>query len=219
MSIQLMTLVFNSALPPGQKLVLLALADHADDFGEHCFPSVARVGRKASLSERQVQRVLSDLRAGGLLEVIAEATRYEPTHYRIRGDKLTPLSRPGVTPVTPRGDTHVVSGVTPTSPEPPIEPPVNPSKGAAAKNAAPRSNGASPGPNDMQAYLLTRLQDSNDLWRRLTFGAVVKANKRFGRPVVLAALQRLWEEKPTPANPYPFFVAVCNEVAQKAVSA
>jgi hypothetical protein len=42
MSIKIMAAVWELNLPQNQKLVLLALADHADDRGT-CYPSVARI--------------------------------------------------------------------------------------------------------------------------------------------------------------------------------
>ena len=122
MSIQVMTQVWQSNLPPEQKYILLKLADYADDDGGHVYPSVATVARLTGVSERTVQRHLSAMREVGILEVTGQATQHRPTEYRIRGDKLTPLADSGVTPVTARGDTGDVSGVTPTSPYPSVEP-------------------------------------------------------------------------------------------------
>ena len=51
----------------GQRLVLLALADHADDVGI-CWPSVARLSRLTAISERQVRDHLNALVELGLLQ-------------------------------------------------------------------------------------------------------------------------------------------------------
>ena len=53
-------------LSPAPKIVLLALADIADDRGV-CYPSIAHIARKACLSERAVQRRLAALKQLGLL--------------------------------------------------------------------------------------------------------------------------------------------------------
>ena len=63
-------------LSPAPKLVLMALADEADDSG-FCFPSHRRIAMKCSISDRTVRRVLSELEAAGYLSV---ETRY-------RGDR------------------------------------------------------------------------------------------------------------------------------------
>lgn len=54
MSVRVMTLVWSLDLPDSDKLVLLALADCANDEG-HCWPSVASLVRKCSKSERTIQ--------------------------------------------------------------------------------------------------------------------------------------------------------------------
>jgi len=51
----------------GQRLVLIALADRADDEG-HCWPSAAWLARKCGLNERSVRRHLVTLEDQGLLQ-------------------------------------------------------------------------------------------------------------------------------------------------------
>lgn len=51
---------------PGQKLVLVALANFADDKG-HCFPSYATVGKISGQSERTVMRHMASLEEAGLV--------------------------------------------------------------------------------------------------------------------------------------------------------
>jgi Helix-turn-helix domain len=55
-----MTLVWALDLPDSQKIVLLALADSANDEG-HCWPSMRSLCAKTSKSERTVQGVIKDL--------------------------------------------------------------------------------------------------------------------------------------------------------------
>lgn len=50
------------------KLVLLALAEHADEVG-HCWPSVARIVEMTELSERAVRTAIGALVASGLVAV------------------------------------------------------------------------------------------------------------------------------------------------------
>lgn len=137
MSIKLMSRVWESDLPAEQKYILLKLADYADDDGARVYPSVATVARLTGVSERTVQRQLSAMRESGLLEVLEKATQHTPTHYLIRGDKLSPLPKPGVTPVTLRGDTRDDPGVTLVSPEPPVLEPLE-NLTSAATNARAR---------------------------------------------------------------------------------
>jgi len=67
MSISLMTEAWSlQSINHTQKLVLLALADSANDDGM-CFPSIAALKKKCSLSERGVQKCISELEGMGLV--------------------------------------------------------------------------------------------------------------------------------------------------------
>ena len=57
---------WDQRLPPSLKLVLMALADAADDEGQ-CWPSVRTIAVKCCISERTVQRVMKEFKAMGLL--------------------------------------------------------------------------------------------------------------------------------------------------------
>ncbi len=47
MSILIMTEVWAEAqVKPHELLVLLCLADHADDYGDSCYPSIARLAKR-----------------------------------------------------------------------------------------------------------------------------------------------------------------------------
>ncbi|HEX8382435.1 MAG TPA: helix-turn-helix domain-containing protein [Sphingomonas sp.] len=67
MSIRLMTTVWDLDLPPGEKLVLLALADQANDEGRQCWPAVSTIMKRSGQGERTVRRALHDLEAKGHL--------------------------------------------------------------------------------------------------------------------------------------------------------
>lgn len=151
MSILLMSRVWTYALDHPEQSILLALTDHADDFGGSVFPSVGYVAWKTGYSARQVQRIMGDLRARGVLIQVRAATRDRPVEYRIdlarleakepyratenRGDNMSSLSSAGVTqPRHPRGDTERgrgdISGERgdiAMAPEPSPEPPKEPS--------------------------------------------------------------------------------------------
>lgn len=55
------------------RLVLLALADHADQTGR-CNPSIARIRESTGISDRGVRRSLAALRDAGLVEWTRTAT-------------------------------------------------------------------------------------------------------------------------------------------------
>ena len=84
MSVTVMGLAwYVKGLTPAQKVVLVALADHADDDGMRVYPGVKRLTIKTSLKERTVRRSLGDLRKMGILVVVKESTFHSPTEYRI----------------------------------------------------------------------------------------------------------------------------------------
>lgn len=70
MSIVAMNWVWAQRLAPAPKMVLLALADAADDEGV-CWPSVPTLAEKCSISTRTVRRILQELSAKGLLQADA----------------------------------------------------------------------------------------------------------------------------------------------------
>ena len=57
-----MVWAWSTRLPPMPKLVLMALADEADDSG-FCFPSQRRLAWKCTISERTARRMVSLLAA------------------------------------------------------------------------------------------------------------------------------------------------------------
>lgn len=61
-----MTEAWKAPLPTGQKMVLLALADNANDLGE-CYPAIGTIALKCSMSERTVQVHISALEKCGAL--------------------------------------------------------------------------------------------------------------------------------------------------------
>lgn len=62
-----MSAVWDLDLPPGEKLVLLALADQANDEGRQCWPAVSTIAKRSGQGERTVRRALHDLEAKGHL--------------------------------------------------------------------------------------------------------------------------------------------------------
>jgi hypothetical protein len=71
MSVQQMALVWGLKLPHNQAWVLMAYADHADHDGEHVYPGIPRIAWKTGYSERQIQRIVRELEAKGLMELVS----------------------------------------------------------------------------------------------------------------------------------------------------
>ena len=73
---------FYFDLEPRQKLLLLAIADHANDDGFGAYPGQGRLAEKAGCSERHVRRLLAILENSNLLQVVQQGDgRGHTTHY------------------------------------------------------------------------------------------------------------------------------------------
>ena len=141
MSIMIMSRLFRMNLGGcNRKLLAVRLADFADDEGRGIYPGVKRLASETELSERTIQRILSDFVSEGILVVVKEATGRpgQTTRYDFNLDRLFAYApaKTGdtVSPVgeeargdngAERGDTddgEGCHGVTRTVIEPPIEP-------------------------------------------------------------------------------------------------
>ena len=69
-----MSEVWKSTLPMTEKMVLLCLADFANDRGE-CWPAVDTIAAKCSCSDRTVQKAIKSLMASGVVTVKDEPGR------------------------------------------------------------------------------------------------------------------------------------------------
>jgi hypothetical protein len=129
MSIQAMTWAWSVALPPTSKLVLMALADIADDRGI-CWPSHPTLAAKCSLTDRTVRRVLVSLQAHKLVVV---EPRFNTTgsrtsnRYRLAVDTHQDKLSGGTRTTLIEGEGHQCpgppdTGVLVTTTEPLIEP-------------------------------------------------------------------------------------------------
>jgi len=75
MSIKAMTWAWDLVdLPRAETLVLLALADHADE-DNVCWPSQAMLAQKSRGDQRSVRRALASLKAAGLIEVVPRSSQ------------------------------------------------------------------------------------------------------------------------------------------------
>lgn len=129
----------EEALGPIPRLVLLALADFANDEGNHVYPQVARLVQKTGLCERSMRNCLDFLESDGWIVCIRDATPRRPKEYQISVPRLLEgctARTPEVQDMHPRG--------APNAPEPSltiIEPPreqpaVRPDIGAILQQAA-----------------------------------------------------------------------------------
>ena len=90
----------GSAHSGSSLLMLLAIADFSDDEGQ-AFPAVSTLAEKTCMKPRNASYVLSDLQAGGELDIRIAAGRNGTNLYRIRLDRLHGL--------------HPVAGVQPSA--------------------------------------------------------------------------------------------------------
>ena len=71
MSVRVMSLVFeNQTLSSTEKLIMLALADHANDEGKSIYPSQNRLSRKTSLARGTVNLHIQELIKKGYLNMV-----------------------------------------------------------------------------------------------------------------------------------------------------
>ena len=137
MSVSLMALAWKSGYASGEKLVLLALCDNANDQGE-CYPSTSMLAEKCSISERSVYNHLDTLVKEGAIS--KEVRTGRSTIYHINPCKFctpansAPLQPLHTTPATvappPLQPLHTTPATVAyrTISEPPIEPSVNQKK-------------------------------------------------------------------------------------------
>lgn len=130
MSIKIMNEVIEAApVEQGALLVLIMLADSADERSRECWPSVSNIAKRSRLSERQVQYCLKDLADRGMIEIVPNAGRSGTNLYRVTqpatwGGAITA----GVKPIAPGGvQSTSPGGVKPIAPEPSLEPSIEPS--------------------------------------------------------------------------------------------
>lgn len=159
MSVKQMGLVWDLDLPPNQRLVLLAYADHADDDGNNVFPSLARMAHKTGYSKDQVRRISRELTADNLMELVERSPGHgRPHRYRLtleNGSKLQPFEprRNGCNLPSPTGANDPSGIGAPVQPEPSLEPSDNtPTEGEQA---------CSPSPGQFCQYLREELKDAD----------------------------------------------------------
>ena len=116
MSVEVMSLIFQTSLPVGAKMVGLCLADFAGADGTRIFPAISTICRRTSFSRRAVQRILRRLESMGLIKPL-DQRQHRVVEYRFVMDKLRELSTKG-DPESTKGDPESTKG-DPESPNPP----------------------------------------------------------------------------------------------------
>lgn len=113
MSTEASAWAWKQRLSPASKLILMALADAADEVGM-CWPRVRLIAEKACTSQRTVQRVLKELEATGLLQIERKYRKdggQSSNVYRLNL-AYPPVNLPPPDKLSPGGDTRDTPGVT-----------------------------------------------------------------------------------------------------------
>lgn len=111
MSVRVLAQVWDGYPGGGSELLtLLALADWSDDDG-HCYPSIRKIAEKVRLKERQAQRVVHTLIAGGFVLVTGNELGGAPgssRRYRLNLSRLTGVAHDTLTVSEPSDIRQVV---------------------------------------------------------------------------------------------------------------
>jgi len=83
MSVRVQADVWQTALPPNQRLVLLAYADHANDDGESIYPGEQIMRDKTSYSATSIRRITAELIDAQVLIRTAEGHKGQRANFRI----------------------------------------------------------------------------------------------------------------------------------------
>ena len=92
MSISVARQCWPLPMSPTQKLVLICLADHADEW-RSCWPSIGTIAKRTCLSDRAVQKALAWLQASGIVQRVAR--HMQSSHFHIRPTQPCPDNAAG----------------------------------------------------------------------------------------------------------------------------
>lgn len=148
MSIRVMTAAWSVDLPAGDKLVLLALADCANDEG-HCWPGLASLTQKTGRCKRSLQESLRSLDAAG---------------------QITRVENPG------KGVNYTVHPVAKSAPVA-INAPVAKSAPTGGKNCHPPVAKSAPKPSKNRKEPSPKLRAIPDDWEPAEFGEGTESRK------------------------------------------
>ncbi|MCL6437232.1 MAG: helix-turn-helix domain-containing protein [Rubrobacteraceae bacterium] len=163
-----------------QQAVLLAMAEHANDDGTNCYPSVDRIAWKAGYKPRAVEDIMRSLRQQGIIRQVAPATGSKPPEYEIhleearrkmsfeewrerygkhRGAKNAPVHSDG------RGVQSHEKTTRENAPEPSDEPSIEPSEKKRSSNDERKETAVSL-PARRKVKALSR-REAEERWERL----------------------------------------------------
>jgi DNA-binding transcriptional regulator YhcF (GntR family) len=130
MSIKIMTWIWENSKEEGTNLLmLLAIADHANDDGV-CWPSIARLAQRARVEERQAKYIIKKLEANGAIEVQRGVGRNNTSLYFVKGaPDCTFSAKEKVQSSVKKVQSSALKGAVAIAPEPlepSLEPPVIP---------------------------------------------------------------------------------------------
>lgn len=113
MSLEAITWAFRQEIPPTAKLVLMALANRADDETGDCWPGLTRVAKDASCSIRSAQIHIAALARNGFIQIERKFSsgdgRQRSNHYWLLFDRA-PAPWKSVKAEQPDDDQDVVGG-------------------------------------------------------------------------------------------------------------
>lgn len=108
------------------KIVLLALADNANDYGQDCFPSLRKICEKCSLSETAAKDQLRELRRLGIISqkpAFDVNGRQRSNNFEISLPKLAELREGAQSDPSPKGGRQPTGEGTPAAPTGGRQPP------------------------------------------------------------------------------------------------
>jgi hypothetical protein len=193
MSVGIMTAAWTVDLHPGDKLVLLALADCANDEG-HCWPGLASLCRKTGKCKRSLQEALR------VLDKAGHITRIENP-----GKGMNYTVHPVAENAT-RGKTCTGSKNTPKPVAKSAPKPLRTIKSSEAKASSPRAKfPAPPGVSDEQwvPFCAQRKKPHNERSYLLLCNKLLKVSAETGWPpgdLIDLATERGWETVFAPRN-------------------
>lgn len=110
-----MSAVFESeTLGPTERLIMLALADHADDCGR-CYPSIARLCQRTGLKDRAVQGNIKSLVSQGYITIVPNAGQGLANLYFVRATPAPDAPPQEMHPRTKRHKTPASNAPTPAA--------------------------------------------------------------------------------------------------------